>query len=102
MAQADTLGGRNIRILALHRALIGGAMAARVVCAGCGTQNEFAVPVAAIAAMLPPGPDMRVMLRVGRRCWRFGCRVWAIWRGWQTCAGVLRRRHLWGTARCRR
>lgn len=64
VAQADTLGGRNIRILALHRALIGGAMAARVVCAGCGTQNEFAVPVAAIAAMLPPGPDMRVMLRV--------------------------------------
>ena len=65
VTQRDTLGGRNIRLMALHRALIGRGIDARVTCAACGTPNEFAVPVATIAAMQPPDPDARASLDAG-------------------------------------
>src|SRR5262245_62153891 len=36
---ADTLGMRNQRLLRLHRALVGGALEARVTCAHCATDS---------------------------------------------------------------
>lgn len=58
--ERDTLGGRNRRILALHRDLSDRPLEAKVACA-CGTDNEFVVPVAAIlsAPMPPPGAEVR-------------------------------------------
>jgi hypothetical protein len=67
----DTLGGRNRRLLALHRALVGAPLEAQVTCAHCGAQSEFALPVDAILAAPPPDPDARVRLRCGRRTLTF-------------------------------
>jgi hypothetical protein len=65
VAQSDTLGGRNIRLMVLHNTLIGRGIDARVTCGACGTPNEFEVPAATIALMQPPHPDAQVSLVIG-------------------------------------
>jgi hypothetical protein len=67
----DTLGARNRRLLALHRALIGGTIEARVTCSHCSAPSEFALPSDAILAQPVADPEARVRLRVGRRSLSF-------------------------------
>lgn len=65
---SDTLGARNRRLLALHAALSAAPLEAGLRCAHCRTENEFAVPAAAILASPVPAPGARVTLRwQGRR-----------------------------------
>jgi hypothetical protein len=52
----DTLGLSNQRSLALHRALCGGRIEARVTCPHCAAENEAELPVADLLA-LPPPPE---------------------------------------------
>lgn len=61
--ERDTLGERNRRLLALHAELSSRSMEARVVCAACQTENEFAVPVESILSLEPPRADATVSLR---------------------------------------
>jgi hypothetical protein len=68
---ADTLGGRNRRLLLLHRGLVGKAIEARVTCAHCAAESEFALPIDAILAVPAPDPDARVRVRCGRRMLSF-------------------------------
>lgn len=63
---SDTLGGRNRRLLALHGALSDSPLEARLRCAACQTDNEFAVPAAAILACPAPDPAARVRIGTGR------------------------------------
>jgi hypothetical protein len=63
---ADTLGARNRRLLAFHRLLSGGPLDARLRCAGCGTDNAFAVPADAILACPAADPEARILIRSGR------------------------------------
>jgi hypothetical protein len=62
---ADTLGARNRRLLALHAALSDAPLDARLRCAACRTDNEFAVPAAAILACRAPDPAVRVRIGTG-------------------------------------
>ncbi len=64
---ADTLGTRNQRLLRLHRALVGGALEARVTCAHCAAESEFALPADAILAAPRPAPDAVARMRCGGR-----------------------------------
>lgn len=51
----DTLGRRNQRLIALHGEIVGGAIEAVAACPACATENEFDVPITAIAeASVPP------------------------------------------------
>jgi len=59
----DTLGARNRRLLALHAALSDAPLDARLRCAACQTDNEFAVPAEAILAC--PAPDRALRVRIG-------------------------------------
>lgn len=63
----DTLGVRNRRLLALHRSLSDAPLDARLRCAACGTDNEFAVPAASILDCRAPDPAARAVVRSGRR-----------------------------------
>ena len=63
--EADTLGARNRRLLEMHAALSDAPLKARLRCASCATDNEFAVPAAAIRAC--PAPDAAVRVRIGAR-----------------------------------
>ncbi|HEX9932278.1 MAG TPA: hypothetical protein VGB08_05500 [Allosphingosinicella sp.] len=63
----DTLGRRNQRLLALHAALSEAPLDARLHCSACRTDNEFAVPAAAILGCPAPGAAARVAIRSGRR-----------------------------------
>jgi hypothetical protein len=67
----DTLGGRNRRLLMLHRTLVGSALEARVTCAHCAAESEFALPAEGILAAPAPGPDVRVRVRSGRHTLSF-------------------------------
>jgi hypothetical protein len=67
----DTLGARNRRLLILHRALVGSPLDARVTCAHCAADSEFALPADAILAAPAPDPDLRVRVRSGRRTLSF-------------------------------
>lgn len=67
----DTLGGRNRRLLALHRRLVERPLEARVECAQCNGENEFLIPIDAILAAPAPDPDTRVRLRAGGRTFTF-------------------------------
>ncbi len=64
-AAQDTLGARNQRMLAAHRALVGGGIDAQVTCRTCQTVNAFALPLAAIAGAPVPGPDVIGTVRRG-------------------------------------
>jgi hypothetical protein len=68
---SDTLGGRNRRLLALHRTLVGTPLEARVTCTHCAAQSEFTLPVDAIMAKPEPDPQARVRVRSGRRTLAF-------------------------------
>lgn len=57
----DPLGVHHQRTLALHRAVVGRPIDAVVGC-GCGTDNEFTVPVAQICALPAPPPGATVRL----------------------------------------
>jgi hypothetical protein len=61
----DPLGVHHQRVLDLHRRVVARPLDAVVDCERCGTENEFAVPVAAICAVPPPAPDAAVPLPVG-------------------------------------
>jgi hypothetical protein len=63
---SDTLGARNRRLLALHAALSDSPLDARLRCAACQTDNEFAVPAAAILDCRAPDPAARVRIGTGR------------------------------------
>jgi hypothetical protein len=71
----DTLGGRNRRLLMLHRALVRalvvGPLEARVTCAHCAAESEFTLPADAILALPTPDPDARVRVRSGCRTLSF-------------------------------
>jgi hypothetical protein len=71
MIHEDTLGGRNCRLLLLHRALVGSPLEARVTCPHCAAQSEFALPTEAIVAAPAPDPGVRVRIRLGRRTLAF-------------------------------
>jgi hypothetical protein len=68
---ADTLGRRNRRLLALHAALSDAPLDARLRCTACATDNAFAVPAAAILACPAPGPAARARIRTGGRILTF-------------------------------
>lgn len=72
MLDADTLGARNRRLLALHAALSDAPLDGRLRCAACQTDNEFPVPAGAILACPLPNPAARVRIRTaeGRLTWR--------------------------------
>ena len=55
----DTLGGRNQRLLMLHRALVGKSLEARVTCAHCAAKSEFALPVDGILTAPTADSDAR-------------------------------------------
>ena len=63
-ARHDPLGVHQQRALALHRAVVGRPIEAVVACPGCGTDNEFTVPIAQICAVAAPAPDAAARLAV--------------------------------------
>ncbi|PZG95251.1 hypothetical protein C1I97_27210 [Streptomyces sp. NTH33] len=58
------LGSRNQRLLALHQALVRRPVEARVTCPSCRTDNEFALPVRAVAELPRAEADAVVRLSV--------------------------------------
>jgi hypothetical protein len=67
----DTLGDRNRRLLALHRALLARALEGRVTCADCGVDSEFIVPVETIMGLPAADASIRTTVRSGRRRFTF-------------------------------
>jgi hypothetical protein len=65
---ADTLGMRNQRVLALHGALGEGALEAVAPCPHCDVVNEFALPVEGVLAL--PAPDAHRRVEVGGQGFR--------------------------------
>jgi hypothetical protein len=63
--ERDTLGARNRRLLALHSALLGTVLEARLRCGRCRTENEFTIPSADILACPVPASSARVTVRSG-------------------------------------
>ncbi len=61
----DSLGRRNQRALALHQALLGLPLEAKVTCPDCGADNEALLPVAAVLAAASPDPGAVVQVETG-------------------------------------
>ncbi len=66
----DTLGQRNYRLLELHEQLFGAPIEARVKCASCDADNEFALPKAAMLGSGDFDPDTCVAVDRGDRSYR--------------------------------
>lgn len=68
---ADTLGARNIRLLELHRDLVGKPLEATVTCGRCAVESEFEVPAHAILAIPTPDPAASAVVRCADQVLRF-------------------------------
>ncbi|MFJ5776170.1 hypothetical protein [Streptomyces sp. NPDC093094] len=59
------LGTRNQRLLAVHHAWVHRPVDGLVPCPTCGTDNEFTLPVRAVAELPPAAPDAVARLEAG-------------------------------------